>query len=31
MADALRLLLIHKYGGFYADTDFVITKVNDFL
>ena len=23
-ADALRLLLIHKYGGFYADLDFVI-------
>jgi len=25
-ADALRLLLIDKYGGFYADTDFVILK-----
>ena len=25
-ADALRLLLINKYGGFYADSDFVILK-----
>merc|ERR1711935_1125213 len=25
-ADALRLLLIHKFGGFYSDTDFVILK-----
>ena len=25
-ADALRLLLIHRYGGFYADSDFVIFK-----
>ena len=25
-ADALRLLLVHKYGGFYADLDFVILK-----
>jgi len=26
VADALRLLLVQKYGGFYADTDYVITK-----
>ena len=25
-ADALRLLLIHRYGGFYADSDFVILR-----
>ena len=25
-ADALRLLLIERYGGFYADSDFVILK-----
>merc|ERR1712106_678413 len=25
-ADALRLLLIYRYGGFYADSDFVILK-----
>lgn len=25
-ADALRLLLIEKYGGFYSDSDFVILK-----
>ena len=25
-ADALRLLLIHRYGGVYADSDFVILK-----
>jgi len=25
-ADALRLLLLHRYGGFYADSDFVILK-----
>ena len=25
-ADALRLLLVNKYGGFYADSDFVILK-----
>ena len=25
-ADALRLLLIERYGGFYADLDFVILK-----
>ena len=26
MADALRLLLVHRYGGFYADTDYVIIR-----
>ena len=25
-ADALRLLLVERYGGFYADLDFVIIK-----